>query len=415
MAIKKNYYCFEPSEFKDLLLGFSEQVDKRNYYKLDYNLWRAMKNYQSFVDVEWFEDGEDGRVKIVLHLNGNECIAVFNDDCSFGEYLYAEWLFDREAYDPYGLHSHTFSYDLDSCPGISFLNVAGLQGVSAINDNYMDATLISTESTIGHVHCLESRIDEINKAINEITMYASPMKNNNTENKKENNTMKFNFDFGPVNPGTVHMSIYGLAIKNRAGTWVAFDSTTKNIVDVEVLNFTNADKFMYKMPVAIKDIAIGDVIAHLGLPMFVVGVAADNKALTAVDIYTGERKEIMLTQSPFGFNFATKIVNLLGNMTGTANADNPFGNMWMLMMMGDNKDMKDMLPMMMMANGGMDMSNPMMLYALMSDSKSNDMLPWLMMMNTQKTAAPAHVCNCGGSHTTGETGCCGHCDGHAHN
>lgn len=408
MAMKKHYYCFEPSEFKDLLLAFSEQVDKRNYYKLDYSLWRAMKNYQSFVDVEWFEFDKGDKIKIVLHLNGNECIAVFNDDCSFGEYLYTEWLFDIELtqHDPYGLRSKTLSYDLNNYPGVEILGVTGSPGYIADDDGYL---------TDYHVHCLESRIDEVSKTMDEIIMSTSPMKNNNTENKKENNNMKFNFDFGPVNPGTVHMSIYGLAIKNRAGTWVAFDSATKNIVDVEVLNFTNADKFMYKMPVAIKDIAVGDVIAHLGLPMFVVGIAADNKALTAVDIYTGERKEIMLTQSPFGFNFATKIVNLLGNMTGTVNADNPFGNMWMLMMMGDNKDMKDMLPMLMMANGGMDMSNPMMLYALMGDSKSNDMLPWLMMMNANKPAAPAHVCNCGGTHTTGESGCCGHCDGHAHN
>ena len=345
MAMKKCYYCFMPSEFKDVLLGFSEQVDKKNYYKLDYNLWRAMKNYQSCVDVEWFEDGEDGRIKIVLHLNGNECIAVFNDDCSFGEYLYAEWLFDRELaqYDPYGLRSKTLSYDLDSCPSIEILGVTGTSGEFA----------------------------EVSKAIDEII--------NNIENKKENNNMKFNFDFGPVNSNTVRMSLYGVAVKNKAGTYVSYDAKSGSIMDVDVLNFDGA-KFLYKMPVAMKDIAIGDVIVHHNVPMFV--VATGNGYVTAVDPVAGERKEVMLTKSPFGFDFVTKVINFLGNLNAGADASNPFGNLGLMLMAG---------------NAGLDMSNPLMLYALLGDIKgSNDLLPLMLMMNANKPAAPAHECKCGG-------------------
>ena len=399
MAIRKYFYCFEPSEFKDVLLGFSEQVDKKNYYKLDYNLWRAMKNYQSFVDVEWFEGGEYSRIKIVLHLNGNECIAVFSDDCSFGQYLYDERLFDIELaqYDPYGLHSKTFSYDLDSYPNAEILGVTGSSGEFAIDDNYLTDKL-NTKADIGHVHCLENRVDEVSKAMNEIIMSASLMKNNNIEDKKENNNMKFNFDFGPVNSNTVRMSLYGLAVKNKAGTYVSYDAKSGSIMDVDVLNFDGA-KFLYKMPVAMKDIAIGDVIVHHNVPMFV--VATGNGYVTAVDPVAGERKEVMLTKSPFGFDFVTKVINFLGNLNAGADASNPFGNMWMLMAMsGENKDMNDILPFLMMNNATPGIDNNVLMFMALSNSKdgSKDMLPWLLMMNAQNStiATPAHTCTCGG-------------------
>jgi hypothetical protein len=217
------------------------------------------------------------------------------------------------------------------------------------------------------------------------------------KNNKENNAMKFNFDFGPVNANTVRMSMYGLAVKNRTGTWVSYDAKSGDIMDVDVFNFDGA-KFLYRMPVAMKDIAVGDVVIHQGAPMFVVAIAADGKAFTAVDPIAGERKEVMLAKSPFGFNFATKVVNFLGDaLTGGVNADNPFGNLGLMMMLsGDGTDMKDMLPLMLMANGGgLDMSNPLMMYALMGDNKGNDnLLPLMFMMNAQK---PSHECKCGGN------------------
>lgn len=221
------------------------------------------------------------------------------------------------------------------------------------------------------------------------------------DNKKvmEDNAMKFNFDFGPVSGNAVRMSMYGLAVKNKSGTWVSYDAKSGDVMDVDVFNFDGA-KFLYKMPVAIKDISVGDVIVHHNAPMFVVGVPADGKAVIAVDPIAGERKEIMLTKSPFGFNFVTKVINFLGDtLSGGASAENPFGNLGLMMMLSeDGNGVKDMLPLMLMANGGsVDMSNPLMLYALMgSDGKMGDMLPFLFMMNANKPAAPAHECKCGG-------------------
>ena len=203
----------------------------------------------------------------------------------------------------------------------------------------------------------------------------------------------FNFDFGPMNGNVVRMSIYGLAVKNKTGSWVAYDAKNEEIMDVDVFNF-DGSKFMYRMPVAINDVAAGDVIVHMSVPMFVVGKSEDGKAVYAVDPVAGERKEIMLTKSPFGFNFVTKVVNFLGNAFN-ADASNPFGNLGLMMMLSeDNKGMGDMLPLMMLSgNVPMD-SNMLMMLALSNSDKMNDMLPFMLMMNANKPAAP-HVCNCG--------------------
>lgn len=205
------------------------------------------------------------------------------------------------------------------------------------------------------------------------------------ENRKENNKMKgFKFNFGPVNDDKVHMSMYGLAIKNLDETYVAYDAENDTIMDVEVFNI-KCDKFFYKMPVPIKDVKKGDVVVHNRRPMFVLDYGVNNKSLIAVDPMNGEKKEIMMTHSPFGFDFATKVVSLM-DMCGQPIApseSNPFGNMWMLAFMDDKND--NILPLMMMAQGGN--FNPMMTFMLMNKDSQNDIMPlaMMMMMNNKAT------------------------------
>lgn len=161
-------------------------------------------------------------------------------------------------------------------------------------------------------------------------------------------------------------------------------------MDVDILNFDG--KYLYKMPVALKDIKCGDVVIHNRKPMFVSKV--EGGKILAVDPAAGEEKVIMLTKNMFGFDFATKVINLFEGFTGGASADTPFGNMLPLMLMS-NSDSKtdDMLPLMFMMNGGtMDMSNPMMMYFLMKDGKSSDMLPLMFLMNSNKCGC---TYNCG--------------------
>ena len=285
-------------------------------------------------------------------------------------------------------------------------------GKSTIYEELAHRTKLEYDSALAtkaEVCDLERTNDTISKLC-ESAALAAPLKNENNNNKtnKESFAMKFNFDFGPVNSSMVRMSLYGLAVKNKAGTWVSYDAKAGDIMDVDILNFDGA-KFLYKMPVAIKDIAIGDVVIHNGIPMFVVAIAVNGAYITAVDPINGERKDIMLPKSPFGFNFATKVVNFLGNLNAGADASNPFGNLGLMLMLNDSNDMNDLLPLMMLTgNSGLDMSNPLMLYALLGkDSKSgnDNILPMLMMLNAQHPVpnVPSQGCTCGNHCTDNHT------------
>lgn len=213
----------------------------------------------------------------------------------------------------------------------------------------------------------------------------NPKPINTTTDKKENNTMNFNFDFGPVKSDSIKMSIYGLAVKNASGTFVSYSDGS--LIDVDILNF-DGSKFLYKMPVAIKEVKMGDIVIHARKPMFVTEVLA--KSLKVVDPVDGEAKEVLLTKSPFKFDFVTKVVNILGStFDATANSDNPFGNMWMLFALaGDGNKQSDMLlPLMMMNQNGVA-TNPMMMYALLAGGhggSDNALLAMAMMSAAGQT------------------------------
>lgn len=244
---------------------------------------------------------------------------------------------------------------------------------------------LATKADKVEVTSLSVEIDNMTKSIedlrNKFEEFNTAAKEK--EKEKENDNMSnsvFKFDFGPVNDtGRVSVSMYGLAVRNRAGGWVSYDKSSGNIMNVDVVNSVNLIKYLYKVPVAIKDIRPGDTVVHLGIPVFVKKVL-ETGSMLVVDVCDGEEKVIMPIASPFGFNFYTKIISLM-DFSAPATADNPFGNMWMLMMMGDNGI--DPMMLMMMNGGKMDMSNPMMMYMLMKDGNTNDMLPLMLMMNNK--------------------------------
>ena len=239
---------------------------------------------------------------------------------------------------------------------------------------------------------LMDNVIEINDRLN--TKVDKSNEDTNCKENKENNFMNknfMNFKFGKVESDDVRVSMYGIAIKNIDGRYVSWDVKNHAVMDVEIMNMP-CDDFLYMMPVAIKDIKSGDVVIHNRVPMFVVEV--HTSTLKVIDIREGTEKEIYLTKSPFGFNFATKVVSLIDMSSNKANESNPFGNFLPFMLMGDGK-MDDLMPLMLMSNGSgaMDMSNPMMLYFMMKDGKSNDMLPLMLMMN-QTQSKPKCECNC---------------------
>ena len=220
---------------------------------------------------------------------------------------------------------------------------------------------------------------------------ADIMADDGKEKENMDTSKMFNFDFGPV-ASNIRMSPYGMAMKNADGKYVSYDKNSGNIMDVEIFNF-DAQKFLYKMPVAVNAVAVGDIVVHMRKAMFV--SAVNGNRISVVDIYNGEVKDIMPTTSPFGFNFITKVVSLI-DMSG-ANADTPFGNLLPLLMLGEGQDFKDILPMMFLTGNtgafGNMAQNPLMLYALMSDNGNmKDILPFMLL--GQNFGAPAISCNC---------------------
>ena len=243
-----------------------------------------------------------------------------------------------------------------------------------ISDDGSYATTISIDSG------LTSRLDTMEERINKLET------NNDDVKGKGNNMKMFNFDFGPIKDNdAVRMSPYGIAVKNVNGTYQAYDKKNGEIMDVDIFNF-KADNMFFKIPVAIDDIEAGDVIIFNRRPCFVFGFSEQGDVI-AIDIAMGEKKTILPSKSPFGFNYITKIVSLVDNMFGgeAPSAENPFGNILPFMLMNeDNSSMKDMLPMMMLMNGNAGGTiDPMMLYFMMKTDKgdTDSMLPFLLMMN----------------------------------
>lgn len=273
--------------------------------------------------------------------------------------------------------STDWKYDTSTSKTVPIVGggVSDFTTIKVSNDGSYGTATISIDSG------LTDRLDTMEERINKLET------NNDDVKGKGNNMKMFNFDFGPIKDNdAVRMSPYGLAVKNVNGTYQAYDKKNGEIMDVDVFNF-KADNMFFKIPVGIDAIEAGDVIIFNRRPCFVFGFSEQGDVI-AIDIAMGEKKTIMPTRSPFGFNFITKVMSLADNMFGdTPSADNPFGNMWMFAMMDDNSSMKDMLPMMMLMNGkaGGTM-DPMMLYFMMKDGKGDDesMLPLLLMMNMKK-------------------------------
>ena len=213
------------------------------------------------------------------------------------------------------------------------------------------------------------------------------------EMKKENNTMMkgINFDFGPCG-NTVRLSMYGMAIQNISGEWVSYNPDSHEIINVDVFNMADGGKYMYKMPVAIADVKIGDIVIHNRVPMFVTAVN-ENGTFEVTDVRAGETKTVIPTRNMFGFNFMTKVVSLFGAFTDAPTADQPFGNMLpFLMLNGENgKDIDPMMMFFMMNQSGNGAMNPMMWYFMFKDNKDIDPAMMWMIMSMASGAAPAFM------------------------
>lgn len=442
---------FPPNIFDKILDRFSQAVQDNKYQKFDYVFWRKLKtsknkvrivvksdlNGKLFFDIypdvyitnySFFVDGIDG--SFGKYLLDNICNIFTNDyaiKCSekFFEYKMRRAKKTVEKNNDISKTRDDLDYtkvcagwntEFSSAWTISDEEVQKILGelnttpitvvpdsdcmtgkVASIDSNTIFATSTPGTITLGsQIDAIKDKCamldndyidDRINKVLNEQNTF-----NNNVDDKKGNKKMKaFNFDFGPCTTDNIRMSMYGLAVKNANGTWVSYNPESKEIIDVDIFNF-DGGKFLYKMPVAIKDIAPGMVIVHNRKAMFVIEVG--DSGITVVDPQAGEEKKILPTKNCFNFNFYTRVVSLFDSFMkspeNAPSAENPFGNMLPIFMMSENSgefDMNTMLMLSMMGGqSGMDFSkNSMMMYFLMKDSKNaDDLLPLMFMGNLCK-------------------------------
>lgn len=353
-----NNWRFTQSDWHAIMDDFRQKVrDTKNYDRIEYSKWKSL---MAAVNIDLNYDNSQMEFYIKCYDEDGNCTAAFlsgvdkttkSGKLTFGDYLatYIVHIPEEEE------EKMAIKYDTTTSSAVIGNHIT-----------YIPDGITITSSDLTTTYA----INATNKT--EIK-----------ENKGMENKM-FNFDFGPIKGDNVRMSMYGLAVKNKDGNYVAWDKTNENIMNVDILNF-NGDGIMYKIPAAIKDIKDGDIIIHNKVPMFV--LEAFDKSLDVIDIYSGERKSVIPTRSPFGFNFVVRVISLIdfSAMGGDApDADHPFGNMWPLFLLGDSSSIDPMM-LALMCTGKADCANPMMLYALMASKGGNDnLLPLMLMMNGGK-------------------------------
>ena len=209
------------------------------------------------------------------------------------------------------------------------------------------------------------------------------------ESKKEskmNFLSSLNINCGKVDDPNLTASLNGVAIKGLDGQFRAYDKSKDKIMNVTGLTLGN--DYLYVLPCALKDVKVGDVIVNADTFVTVVKVHNDG-TFTVVDPKASEQKIAVPAQNIFGFNYVSKIVNLLDGMINPSD-DNPFGInplMFVLldetknnnnsnlllatMLMGQNGDMNinSMLPLLLMGKGE---NNMLTMFALMSMMKSQE-------------------------------------------
>ena len=400
---------FSQSEAKELLNHYSDFVRKGKAKKIDYEVYRALKDstYGFYINEDYISPNyvfdlfiTDGKSEVYVdewgekHFiknGGDKFLTSFKMTSDFGYFLYTEYLLHRSDYSP---HKENRSETMKPLGNITdegyetWTNSAcGTASTAKYYNTYTNKT-DPYEGLLSEVSLADSY--NSHKRLEEMVDERIEVRLNKKEEKEKDNMKGFNFNFGPCTGDYIKMSVYGLAIQNANGEWVSYDTKSGQIMNVDLLNF-DGRKFMFKMPVAIKDIAKGDIVIHNKVPMFVLDIK--DGGVIAVDVRAGEEKKILPTNSPFGFNFVTKVVSMFNAFNGAPTPDAPFGNFLPFMMMGEGNDIDPFVMCMMLQNmgtvpGGSLFSNPMMMYFLMKDGDAQkDLIMPMFMM--QAMAQPA--------------------------
>lgn len=374
-------------QFQEAMDDFTTAVENKNYLKIPYSSWTLLKkvsNWEGLISVEYTD-------KELNFSNNKETVALEDNyenfpfiDFFHGYYRYTwkdkktdivdnpiKTAEDDLTLSQKAIKSSSTLLSSDSTSGTvssSFLSDPPIYNTSTNTNNlsyFSDSGLLRTVTT-NDLSLLKDRIDIVETKLN-------------SNERKESNTMNMlsalNLDFGPVASNTIRISPFGLAIKTASRKWHTYDAANQKIVDVSDFSFSLGDApILYKMPVAPAAVAVGDLILHNGVPVYVIDFEDEsNKAagIIVIDTDSNERKTILPICNVFNFNFITKVVSLFNfgtganSLFGTPSADQPFGNILPMMMMSEmfgkdskNGDKTDIFTIMMMSQMFAGGANP---------------------------------------------------------
>lgn len=346
-------------QFRQVMDDFTTAVENKIFIKIPHSSWTLLKkvsNWEGLISVEYTD-------KELNFSNNKKTVTLENNDENFpfidffyGDYRYT-WKHKKtditdnpiktaevdSTLNQKAIKSSSTLLSSDSTSGtvsLSFLNDPPIYNTSTNTNNL---SYLSETVTTNDLSQLKDRIDIVETKIN-------------SNERKESNTMNMlsalNLDFGPVASNIIRISPFGLAIKTANREWHTYDAANQKIVDVSDFSFSLGDAhILYKMPVAPAAVAVGDLILHNGVPVYVIDFEDEsNKAagIIVIDTDSNERKTILPVCNVFNFNFITKVVSLFNfgtganSIFGTPSADQPFGNILPMMMMSEmfGKDSK---------------------------------------------------------------------------
>ena len=351
-------------QFQEAMDNFTIAVKNKNFIKIPYSSWTLLKkvsDWEGLISIEY--TGKE------LNFSNNKETVTLEDNyenfpfidffCGYCKYTWKHKKTDivdnpiktaegDSTLNQKDIKSSSTLLSSDSTSGtvsLSFPNDPPIYNTSTNTNNlsyFSDSDLSRTVIT-NDLSQLEDRLNIIKTKIN-------------SNERKESNTMNMlstlNLDFGPVASNIIRISPFGLAIKTANREWHTYDAANQKIVDVSNFSFSLGDApILYKMPVAPAAVAVGDLILHNGVPVYVVDFEDEsNKSagIIVIDTDSNERKTILPVCNVFNFNFITKVVSLFNFGTGansffgTPSADQPFGNILPMMMMSEmfGKDSK---------------------------------------------------------------------------
>lgn len=375
-----NFYRIAKRDIDTLLGDFSvcASKDVGQYERIRYEKWKQLKDADSW-EIR-FTDGcthEDCLYSLVYNgitvraIKGDpaadtpDCkIFPFNtEDGSFGSYLQ-----DMRRGGLLQEMSSTFNDKIFTDVAVGAAKASDTIGTLAtfISNNYTG--WIDDDISTTHTITIDGDV-----------ILNGSLKINEDKGDKKTMNMNLNLDFGNCKNDNIRLSPYGIAVRNaKLGTWVSYDPKGNKTIDVN--DFVMDGTYLYKLPVAIKDVKAGDVVLHNKVPMYVEKV--ENDRLLVIDPVESEEKIVLPITNMFGFNFVTKVVSIM-DMSGVApTADFPFGNM-LPFMMASSGNIDPVMLMLMSGKTADFTSNPMMLYFLLDNkgNKNDNLLPLMMMMN----------------------------------